>query len=256
MPRNATKQTAALKAAVDRVNAVQPPATIPPSAPESTDPITGQPDGQPADLPPPAYEELAARPDGAASNPYTPEVLAAILTAEDARASFLGVYQGRAFFSEQKYATRVRHALETGRIVAPSTRKARHVDIEAKTLAHTLRLMAAHVDARDGYMYRVPRDVSELCEEDVNQWRADYENGALADASAELLAEAKETSRAAGERTGASESLTESLTAALVACKGTMDTVAACTAAREALRAAFEPFKAGSTLAKRMLVDF
>jgi hypothetical protein len=117
-------------------------------------------------------------------------------------------------------------------------------------------MVSAIRDYDEDAQFRVPRAIAELAKEDAETWHEDYATGALADAQADLLSEAKETSRAAGERTGASESLTQALTQALVACKGTMGTVADCQAAREALRAAYEPFKDGSTLAKRMLVDF
>ena len=126
--------------------------------------------------------------------------------------SFRGILNGRAYFAEQKYATRLRHANERASEkhtdgTAPavvSVRKARHVDISADKLREQFSELATRVGSYDATMLRVPRELAELAsgaDVDFGGYKADFLASAVVDAQDALRTFGRQVNREAGERT-------------------------------------------------------
>jgi hypothetical protein len=195
---------------------------------------------------------------------------------------FRGIANGRAYFDEQKYATRLRHSNERAsqdhvdgtmpRVV--SVRKAKHVDITSAAVAEKLGQLAIMVMSYKDTMMRVPRelvDMLDLTAEDFGDYGAAYKVSAVTDAQDTLRAFGRQVNREAGERTaptadsacsqGEADRIAQALAGELRAahdmctCDAAEITVNDVTVVKGELAESWDAYKAVTSVKKANLVD-
>jgi hypothetical protein len=201
------------------------------------------------------------------------EVLNDVLAQNGTAMHFRGVLNGRAYFDDQKYATRLRHANERAsegrvdgtvpKIGAP--RKARHVDITGAKLAEMFGSLAHCATFYAETTLRVPRELAELDNltgVDFDGYADDFKASAVTDAQDALRSFGRSVNREAGERTAPTDgTIATTLGSALrnahdmCSCDACECTVVEVATIRSELATAWEAYRAASSVKKATLVD-
>jgi hypothetical protein len=201
------------------------------------------------------------------------DVLYDVLATNGTARYFRGVLNGRAYFTEQKYATRLRHANERaseGRVdgTAPkigAPRKARHVDITGAKLAEMFGSLAHCATFYAETTLRVPRDLAELDNltgVDFDGYADDFKASAVTDAQDALRSFGRSVNREAGERTAPTDgTIATTLGSALrnahdmCSCDACECTVVEVASIRSELAEAWDAYRAASSVKRSTLVD-